>query len=298
MADREKDPILTIEPADAFKPDPYVIELKFDDPKEIEGKYGKQFLYGVKHKGKDHVLFASQALDGMIFETGAKKGDRVAILRTGAGTDTRWNVRLIDNEGRPIEGGGRKGQRAPEAQRGASTGQGGTGAQAERPKPASRSYDERLADFVMEEMAYWGAFKRATIMLTADKIEWNVDANACAYVLHRMARDHGIDLGPDGDPVEPAAEPEPELPEDKALQRNAIVNALASLPDENGQVFSSADPDVIKDALALTLEFLLDKSITWATLTRDQAVSVHRYIGTNTKYEQAMSSAGPDALPF
>lgn len=290
--ERERDPVLNIQAVDPFDPQPTIFQLKFDTPKEFEGKYGTQYIYSIRYDGKDHVLFASAALDERIGETGAKKDDYVAVVRTGEGKDTRWTARLVDAQGRPIQGGGpRKPQEAQEAP---SRGGGGGQAQAAPAKPPERPYDERLADFLMDEQLYFGSMKRAETMLGKDR-ETNLDLNAVAFVLYRMAKDHGIELDGTGDPMPPA---EPELTEEQAKQRQALIDALASRPLSGGDTVVADDPQVAADALAIVRRNANQPDWTWADVTREEALHAHRLIKAAATYEDALTGGALEDPPF
>lgn len=298
MADNKR-PILKIDPVDVFNPKPVMLKLKFDEPKETQGTYGTQYLYSVIHEGTEKTFFASQSLDGMIYETGAGKDDWLAIIRTGEGKDTRWNVKLVDANGNPVTGAGRKGKResnqaTQEPQQGASNPNQGS-QQGGQPSRASQalSYEDRVAAFAMDEMAYWGSFQRATGHLDASKIKWQVDANACAYVIYRMAKDHGIELGPDGDPVEPPAPPPPPLTEAQINQKEAIINALATLPTEDGTVL---ERDEQTEADALSLVQSAHGVAGWHDLGREDALATHTAIKSSSTYEAALLNAND--MPF
>jgi hypothetical protein len=193
----QRDPILNINPVDPFNPRPTIVQLRFDEPKEVEGKFGPQFLYGVAVDGVNHTLFASKALDTSIYETGAKKDDYVAIVRTGEGKDTRWTARLVDVDGTPIEGGGRKIQDAKAAPRQPALRQ-SLSAPAAAPRPQVSSED-RLAAFLLDESLYWAAMARGRNMLKDQP--YNLDLNAVAFVIYKMAKEHGVELDMGGEPI-------------------------------------------------------------------------------------------------
>jgi hypothetical protein len=197
--EKQRDPVLNIPPVDPFNPQPTVVQLKFGEPKQFEGKFGPQFLYAVKHRDNDYALFASKALDAAIYETGANKDDYVAIIRTGEGKDTRWQARLVDIDGRPIEGAGRNIRQAQAAPRGEAP-----APQATQAPRQQRSPEDALAAYLTDENLYFAALARARKTLagfTPASPQQNVDLNAVAFVLYKMAKDNGVELGADGDPL-------------------------------------------------------------------------------------------------
>lgn len=199
---QERDPILNIQPADPFNPRPTIVTLRFDEPKQFEGKYGTQFMYSVSDEGgRTHTMFASQALDGQIHKLGAKKGDRLAIIRTGEGKDTRWTVRFAD---------GRTPEVIPQDKRGASRSE-----PRSEPQPqaittniprAKKSFDDRLASFLNDLHLYVSSYAAVMENLKHIDAPKSIDINAAAFVIYKMAKDHGIELDNDGNPVMESAD--------------------------------------------------------------------------------------------
>lgn len=193
MADR--DPILNIQPADPFNPKPVIVQLRFDEPKQFEGKWGTQFLYSVTDEsGQNYVLFASQALDGQIHRIGAKSGDRIAIVRTGEGKDTRWTVRMLNADGsQSPDPGSARSSRTPQP-RVPSEPQ-----QARQAKP----FEDRLASYLSDVSLYVNAY--TTVLQELDHIDLpkSIDVNAAAFVIYKIAKDNGIEIDNSGTPVVP-----------------------------------------------------------------------------------------------
>lgn len=202
MADR--DPILNIQPADPFNPKPTIVKLRFDEPKQFEGKFGTQFMYSVTdERGQNHVLFASQALDGQIHKLGAKAQDRLAIVRTGEGKDTRWTVRLVDGNGNPTVDTGR----AP-APRGATPAPAPTMTANRQPK----AFEDRLASYLNDVNLYINAYSTVLQELNHIDLPKSIDVNAAAFVVYKMAKDHSIELDNSGTPVIPGENADGPLP--------------------------------------------------------------------------------------
>lgn len=190
---QERDPILNIQPVDPFNPKPTIVTLRFDEPKEFEGKYGTQFMYSVSDEGgRTHTMFASQALDGQIHKIGAKKGDRIAIVRTGEGKDTRWTVRFAD---------GRTPEVIPQDKRGAPRSEPTAPPITANIGRAKKSYDDRLADFLSDLHLYVSAYSAVMDNLKHLDIPKSIDVNAAAFVIYKMAKDHGIELDNNGNPL-------------------------------------------------------------------------------------------------
>jgi hypothetical protein len=206
MADR--DPILNIQPVDPFNPRPTIVKLRFDEPKQFEGKYGTQFMYSVTdERGQNHVLFASQALDGQIHKLGAKAQDRLAIVRTGEGKDTRWTVRLVDANGNATVDTGR----AP-APRGATPSPAAPAAPAATSYRPPKPFEDRLASYLSDVNLYINAYTAAMQELSHLEIPKSIDMNAAAFVIYKMAKDNGIELDNSGTPVIPGDNEEAPLP--------------------------------------------------------------------------------------
>jgi hypothetical protein len=206
MNDRSS--ILNIKPVDPFNPQPVIIKLRFAEPKQVEGKFGPQFMYGVEVDGESYTLFASKALDTAIYETGTQQGGYVAIIRTGEGKDTRWQARACDIDGNPVTHQPRKITSAPSAPRVSSQEprqQPSPAAPATKPQP---SHEDRLAAFLEDENLYFSAMARAKTMLGDAAV--NIDLNAVSFVLYKMAKEHGIELDATGDPVLPYSDDEKE----------------------------------------------------------------------------------------
>jgi hypothetical protein len=288
--DRKKDPVLDIPVADAFDPQPTIIELKFDTPREFQGDYGPRYAYSIKHKGTDHVLFASQALDGAIYQTGAQKGDRVAIIRTGTGQDTRWKARLVDENGRAVEGKTDRPAKRPKADDTQARQQTATSASSGGQRTMSKSFDERLTDFLNDETLYLHAMQRAMTALPEDAPKPSLDLNAVAFVLYKMAKDHDITLDPKGEPIVPEF-PEETLTEQQQSAKDAIISVMS---DKDGAPDNPLE--VEKDALSL-IQALNDRDTTWATLPREKAIEAHRYAKGATDYIAVLTGA-QDELPF
>jgi len=175
--------ILKIEPTSLHDPKPTEITLKFDTPKEIEGKWGPQWMYTVIHNGEEKTLYATKGLHGRISDNGAKAGDTFSIIRTGSGKETRWDVLHVDDLG--LRGEARQNpqpnikQSAPAAS-----------------KDAKQEYYTRLKQYSLA----WDIAER----FLSDKGGGD-NINAVAFTFYKMAQDVGYDLRKEEDGDDPKA---------------------------------------------------------------------------------------------
>ena len=149
------------------------VTLLFDTPREFEGKYGPQWKYSVESNGTEYTLFASKALHRQIQETFPAKGTTISIARVGEGKETKWDVVYVAGP----KGSGDS-QEARERV--------GTSA------PAPRVAGPDPSGFSASLDLYWDSFYYAINVLKGKEIEYNVDANAVAFVIYKLAKDHGI----------------------------------------------------------------------------------------------------------
>jgi hypothetical protein len=182
------------------------VTLLFDTPKEFEGKFGPQWKYSVESGGTEYTLFASAALHRQIQETFPTKGTTVSIARVGEGKETKWDVVYVS---------GPKGTGdSPQARERIAAGAG-----ASTPRAADPSgYNASLA-------LYWEAFDSAVSTLTERGLTPQVDANAVAFVIYKLAKDHGISsvTNPNVNPV-PATVSTQEAEEDgKATMKEELI---------------------------------------------------------------------------
>lgn len=164
--------ILKIEPTSAHDPKPTEITLKFDSPKEIEGKWGPQWMYTVIHNGEEKTLYATKGLHGRIDEQGGKAGDTFSIIRTGSGKETRWDVMHVNDL--HLRGDARQN---PQPNVSAPT--------AAAPADAKSTYYTRLKQYAVA----WNIAER----FLSDKGGGD-NINAVAFTFYKMAQDVGYDL--------------------------------------------------------------------------------------------------------
>jgi len=149
------------------------VTMLFDTPKEFEGKFGPQWKYSVESGGTEYTLFASAALHRQIQETFPTKGTTVSIARVGEGKETKWDVVYVS---------GPKGTGdSPQARERIAAGGG-----ASTPRAADPS------GFEASLSLYWDSLYYAINVLKGQEIQYNVDANAIAFVIYKLAKDHGI----------------------------------------------------------------------------------------------------------
>lgn len=146
------------------------VTLLFDTPKEFEGKYGLQYKYSVEVDGTEHTLFASAALHRKIQEQYPVKGSQLSIARFGTGKETKWDV---------VMAGGPKG--APQKPGTASA----APVQGSGPRGTPQAFVEALN-------LYWDAFDHATAAITNRGLQANVDINAVAFVIYKLAQDNNV----------------------------------------------------------------------------------------------------------
>lgn len=174
--------ILKIEPTDPRNPEPTLVVLKFDKPKEVEGKYGPQYMYSVQADGEDKVIYATPGMHRRIEELGARQGDALSIIRTGAGKDTRWDIIMEGREGKALVG--RDGDpfvEGPDAAR----------------KLKAPTFNPR-EEFQKRQAQYAVAWEMAKEFLTQSGDD--ADLNAVAFTFYKMAQDCGFDLTEDTPP--------------------------------------------------------------------------------------------------
>lgn len=74
-----------------------IVTLKYDTGKQVEGRFGAQFMYGLED---GRIMFVEPEVNGQIAKLGARKGDTIGITKRtekqGRTTLTMWHVELID----------------------------------------------------------------------------------------------------------------------------------------------------------------------------------------------------------
>jgi len=168
--------ILKIQSTDPRNPQPTLVTLKFNQPKEVEGNYGTQYMYGVIHEGMDKTIYATPGMHRRIQEIGARQGDTLSIIRTGEGKETRWDI-IVD---------GRDGTK--QIGRDGDPFVVGPYAKQELKSPTFRpeaEFQRRMAQYgVAWEMAHEFISQRGG----------EGDLNAVAFTFYKMAQDCGHDL--------------------------------------------------------------------------------------------------------
>jgi hypothetical protein len=145
------------------------VTLLFDTPKEIEGKFGTQFKYGVEVGGVEHTLFASNALHRKIQDCSPAKGSVLSIARFGTGKETKWDVVLAGGPG-----GSKMVEKAPQSS-----------AQGVVPRGTPQTFVDHL-------QRYWEAFDLAHETLKEKGLKPSVDVNAIAFVIYKLAIDNNV----------------------------------------------------------------------------------------------------------
>ena len=150
--------------------------LKFDTPKEKEGKYGPYYIYGCKDdNGQDASLLASKALHEAIAELNVRAGAKIMIARLGEGKDTRWFAHVDED---PFIGEG-PAARTEEAVQ-------------QRARTAPDDFGDRLAKYkaAMNEAVKIARQLEGTELPAFARL----DLNAVAFTIDRMAADCNTDL--------------------------------------------------------------------------------------------------------
>lgn len=62
---------------------PYIVKLKYDEPKKGKGTYGEYFIYGVEYEGEECSFFASEGLNAQLLKYG--EGDILEIIKIDDG---------------------------------------------------------------------------------------------------------------------------------------------------------------------------------------------------------------------
>lgn len=272
----EYPPILEVPVSKSFRDLKEVqVTLRFDTPKEFEGKYGVQYKYSVDVDGVEHTLFASPALHRLMQEQAPTKGTTLSIARVGERKDTKWDVVYVS---------GPKGDNGVTSGSGSGSEQ-GSGIRGRSPSPEG---------YVNDLATYWQAFDLATEMLKSKGLEPQADINAVAFVIYKMAKDHGV-----GDPANPMADAPTQTAQaevnGKGKMRSEIEKAFRTtrLAEEhwmsvlNGHRADGA-PEIV----------------TWDDLTRDVALAVwatckNVQAGDATWDETLVALSNPEEdLPF
>lgn len=224
------------------------VTLLFDTPKEFEGKFGPQWKYSVESGGTEYTLFASAALHRQISETFPTKGTTISIARVGEGKETKWDVVYISGP----KGTGDSAQ-ARERVAGGSA--------APTPRSADPSgYNASLA-------LYWEAFDAAMSTLTERGITPQVDANAVAFVIYKLAKDHGI-----ASIANPNVNPTPAT----VSTQEAEQDGKATMKEELIKLFTATKLHETQHLHALSAHAPEGTSITsWDDVTRDIGLATY-----------------------
>lgn len=165
-------PIYKFEATSARDPKSVDITLKYDTPKETEGKYGTQYRYSVSINGDDYTIFATPGLHKAIQDTRGRAGDVLSVIRIGEGKDTRWDVVRLDGS------------------------QGANADPIDDPflAPEERNIPKKTSQTIFYDnlKRYEQAWIMAERFLT--KHGGQGDLNAVSFTFYKMAQDAGYDL--------------------------------------------------------------------------------------------------------
>jgi hypothetical protein len=275
----EYPPILQIPVSKSFRQlEETKITLRFDEPKEKEGQYGMQYMYAVDVDGVKHTLFASGALHRLIQEHNPVKGTTLSIARVGKGTETKWDVVYVAGP----KGDGSSS--APQARQDARS--------APADAPQARRSGPNPQGFVEDLARYWMAFDLAMDTLKAKDITPSVDANAVAFVIYKMATDHGI-----SDPTNPMASTPTRTEEAETQGKSKMRTELESIFRETGLN--------VKDHIRALNAFVPEgenEIILWEDVTRDVGLAVYA-AAQNVKaglttWDELLQETPDDEPPF
>jgi hypothetical protein len=254
------------------------ITLRFDEPKEKEGNYGMQYMYAVDVDGVKHTLFASGALHRLIQEHNPVKGTTLSVARVGKGTDTKWDVVYVSGP----KGDGESAPQARQDARGAPA----DSAPARRTAPNPQGFVDDLA-------RYWMSFDLAMETLKSKDVTPSVDANAVAFVIYKLATDHGVE-----DPTNPMASAPTRTEE-------AETQGKSKMREELEKIFRETELNV-KDHIRALNAFVPegeDEIVLWEDVTRDVGLAVYAAAqnvkaGLTTWDELLQETADHEDLPF
>lgn len=246
--------------ASARQLQPVDVTLNYDDPKEFEGKYGTQYKYSVNTTdGVEHTLFASQALHQRIEEHAPSKGTTLSIARIGEKKDTRWDVVYING---PKD---RNTNTSPQPQ-------------TRGPNPDAYTRDLTL---------YWAAFDLAHETLTNKNYTPNVDANAVAFVIYKLAKEHGIP-----NPADPYDQPPPATIQE-AQQKDKMRSELEAVFRETSL------PNALWIPVLRAHASENERVGSWEDVTRETGLAAYataRNVKNDlTSWEEFLRDAGLDA---
>lgn len=78
---------------------PYVVRLKYDQPKDGKGEYGDYWIYGVEYEGEDYTFIANLNLHTMLSLSHYKKGDLLEIMKVeGNDNKTFFEVEQLSED--------------------------------------------------------------------------------------------------------------------------------------------------------------------------------------------------------
>lgn len=273
-------PILQIPVSKSFRQlEETKVTLRFDEPKEKDGQYGMQYMYSVNVDGTDMTLFASAALHRLMQEHNPVKGTTLSIARVGKGTETKWDVVYVS--GPKGDGSGNTPQARQDRQDTPSA-----------PAQAPRTQGPNPQGFVDDLARYWVAFDLAKAALAERGLTPNADINAVAFVIYKMAKDHGVD-----DPSNPMAS----MP---TGTQEAETRGKSKMREELEKIFRETGLPIIKhiDALNHFVPEGEPEIVLWEDVTRDVGLAAYA-AAQNVKanlstWAELLEETGDSELPF
>lgn len=272
-------PILNIPASKSFRDlNEVQVTLLFDEPKEIDGKFGPQWKYSVEVDGVEHTLFASNALNRLIQEQSPSKGTTLSIARVGEKKDTKWDVVYVS---------GPKGDNGVTSGSGRDdTSGGGSQSQGHGRTPSPERFVDDLA-------LYWQAFDLATETLKAKGLEPQADINAVAFVIYKLAKDNGV-----LDPYDPMAGVPTQT---EQAEENGKSKMRAEL-EAMFRITRLPEPQWMR-VLNMHRAENTDDIVLWSDVTRDVGLATYAtcksvQAGDTTWDEVLGATPDDDGLPF
>ena len=271
-------PTLNVPVSKSFRDlDEVQVTLRYDEPKEFEGKFGPQFKYSVDVDGTEHTLFASPALNRQIQDHSPTTGSVLSIARVGSGKETKWDVVYVSG---PKGTGDNRRSEKP------ATGS-GRSEPARSAGPDPKGYTDELA-------RYWLAFDLAIQTLIQRGMPHNVDANAIAFVIYKMAKEHGIeDPSNPGTPATPSTDTEEAERGGKSKMRMELERLFKDTGLSEEDWLTVVNLHRAEDQPEISM---------WDDVTRDVGLAVFATAKSVesgvTTWDAVMGTEDQDALPF
>lgn len=297
---QDEEPVINFSDGDTA-----VVELKYEDAKEVEGKNRQgrnytSFMYSVVANGEDSKIFASPGLHKKIQELRPRSGDTIVIERDGTGLDTEWIVDYSRDSAH--EGNDRRPERRDDDR---------SRGRDERPRdkderPAREESQPQLLSFYQQSVAYINFLGQVReLAKTVLGSEPNLrELNAIASSIQIASR-HEDNTETFGEWAERKFTDGPNW--DSAPGTQGPAKPSASAPKESQPRKTHVDwvkeqleaADIHRTQWLMVLRNLLGepglKSV--ASLTKDQAIEIRRYISEGADLSAFIEGNEPDSEP-